>query len=42
MSKTVAAALADIELPDTDGERVRLGALWQERTTVLVFLRHYG
>ena len=33
--------LADIELPDSDGNVVRLGDLWAEKTTVFVWLRHY-
>jgi hypothetical protein len=37
-----ADALADIVLPDQDGNAVRLGDLWQERPAVLVWLRHYG
>ena len=39
---TYASALAPIELPDPDGQTVRLGTLWEEGPTVLVFLRHYG
>lgn len=37
-----ADALADITLPDHDGNDVRLGDLWNERPAVLVWLRHYG
>ena len=37
-----AAAIADIELLDTDGERVRLGSLWEDEPVLLVWLRHYG
>ena len=37
-----ADALAEIVLPDQDGNRVRLGELWQSRPTALVWLRHYG
>jgi peroxiredoxin len=37
-----ADALADIELPDHDGNPVRLGDLWQEEPVVLVWVRHYG
>jgi hypothetical protein len=37
-----ADALADIVLPDQDGNEVRLGDLWRERPVVLVWLRHYG
>ena len=42
MSRTMAAALADISLPDTDGATHRLGSLWAEGPAVVVFLRHYG
>lgn len=38
----LAATLAPITLPDADGQRVRLGGLWQERPAVVVFLRHWG
>jgi peroxiredoxin len=37
-----ADALADIELPDHEGNSVRLGDLWQEEPVVLVWVRHYG
>ena len=37
-----ADALADIVLPDYEGNEVRLGDLWQDRPAVLVWLRHYG
>jgi hypothetical protein len=37
-----ADALADIVLPDHDGNEVRLGELWRDRPVVLVWLRHYG
>ncbi len=39
---TLSATLAPIGLPDSDGQEIRLGTLWEERRTVLVFLRHYG
>ena len=39
---SLAAALADISLPDVDGRDVRLGSLWEAGPAVLVFLRHYG
>ena len=38
----VASRLAAIELPDDAGREQRLGALWQERPVVLVFIRHFG
>jgi hypothetical protein len=34
--------LADIELSDWRGETRRLGAFWEERPVVLVFIRHFG
>ena len=37
-----ADALADIVLPDQDGDEVRLGDLWADRPVALVWLRHYG
>jgi hypothetical protein len=37
-----AAALAEIVLPDHDGEPVRLGDLWRDGPVALVWLRHYG
>jgi peroxiredoxin len=37
-----ADALADIVLPDHDGNEVRLGDLWQEEPVALVWVRHYG
>jgi hypothetical protein len=37
-----ADALADIVLPDHEGNPVRLEELWAERPAALVWLRHYG
>jgi len=37
-----ADALADIVLPDHDGNEIRLGDLWQDGPAALVWLRHYG
>lgn len=34
--------LAKMVLPDSHGEDVRLGELWEDGPVVLVFLRHYG
>lgn len=34
--------LANLELSDPDGGRVRLGSLWEHQAVVLVFLRHFG
>ena len=42
MSESLSAALTDIELPDTEGNDVRLGSLWQTGPAIVVFLRHYG
>jgi hypothetical protein len=41
-SPSSAEALADITLPDQDGNMVRLGDLWQDQPVALVWLRHYG
>jgi hypothetical protein len=35
-------ALAGVTLPESSGGEVRLGDLWKDRPTVLVWLRHYG
>jgi peroxiredoxin len=37
-----ADALADVRLPDHDGDEVRLGELWSEEPVALVWVRHYG
>jgi hypothetical protein len=37
-----ADALADLVLPDQDGNEVRLGDLWKDAAVALVWLRHYG
>ena len=39
---TLAAALANVALPDPDGTPLRLGELWAASPAVVVFLRHYG
>jgi len=36
------ARLAEIVLPDIDGQQVKLGSLWADSPAVIVFLRHYG
>ena len=38
----VVERLAGIELADWRGERRQLGAFWEERAVVLVFIRHFG
>jgi hypothetical protein len=40
--ESLSARLADISLPDSEGNQVRLGSIWAEAPTVMVFLRHYG
>ncbi len=42
MSGSISSQLAEITLPDADGNPVRLGSLWATRPAVVVFLRHYG
>ena len=34
--------LADVVLPDQDGNDVRLGDLWEAQPALMVWLRHYG
>ena len=38
----MANSLADITLPDQDGNDIALQDLWRERPAALVWLRHYG
>jgi hypothetical protein len=38
----IARRLKGIELSDWQGESQRVGALWEERPIVLVFIRHFG
>jgi hypothetical protein len=38
---TSSAELADVALPDVDGNIVRLGDLWSERPAIVVWIRHY-
>lgn len=33
---------ADLTLPNSDGEEVRFGDLWQDHRLVIVWIRHYG
>lgn len=42
MACTFSEVLAPLTLPDADGQKVRLGSLWERQPAVLVFLRHYG
>jgi hypothetical protein len=39
---TVADRLCEVNVLDLEGRPVRLGDLWEQRTVVLVFVRHYG
>lgn len=34
--------LASIELETVEGDRVTVGTLWQDKTVILAFLRHFG
>ena len=36
------AKLAETEVQDPGGNKVRLGRYWQDQTVVLVFIRHFG
>ena len=38
----VPAELAEIEVMDESGGKVKLGSLWAERPVVLTFVRHFG
>jgi hypothetical protein len=42
MASSLAEKLAPIVLPEATGGEVRLGSLWENGPTVIVFLRHYG
>jgi peroxiredoxin len=42
MRQSLSQKLADITLPDSAGQQLRLGSLWADRPAVIVFLRHYG
>lgn len=39
---SVANRLANIDVLDPRGRPVRLGDLWEKRTVVLAFIRHFG
>jgi hypothetical protein len=39
---SVANDLSNVEVLDLDAQPVRLGSVWRDKTTVLVFIRHYG
>ncbi len=40
--ESLSARLADVSLPDSEGNQVRLGSIWSGAPAVVVFLRHYG
>lgn len=42
MQPSLSSRLADISLPDTEGNQIRLGSLWSASCAVVAFLRHYG
>jgi hypothetical protein len=42
MPETFSSKLANLTLPDADGNPIRLGSLWANAPAVVVFLRHYG
>jgi hypothetical protein len=35
-------SIEDLRLPDSFGEEKRVGDLWKDQPTILVWLRHYG
>ena len=35
-------SIAHVRLPDSYGREVRLGDLWADKPTVVIWLRHYG
>jgi len=39
---SVGTALENIEALDPDGQPVRLGDFWRDRTAILAFIRHFG
>jgi hypothetical protein len=40
---TLSKRLSPISLEDSaSGNRIELGTLWEDQTTVLIFLRHFG
>lgn len=41
-ASTYSHTLAELQLPDPDGNLSRLGDFWQDDRAVVVFLRHYG
>ena len=41
-AQSLSSAIAEIALPDVDGNRIQLGSLWAKQLGVVVFLRHWG
>jgi hypothetical protein len=37
-----ASALGELSVLDRQGNEVLLASVWQDRTTVLAFVRHFG
>ena len=42
MSRNVPPELATLKVKDESGGEVALGSLWESRTVVLAFVRHFG
>jgi hypothetical protein len=42
MPERVPSDLADARILNEQGEPIRLGDLWRDRTVVLAFVRHFG
>jgi len=42
VEQSLSSKLAEIVLPDSDGQEVRLGSLWADRPAVIVFMQHDG
>ena len=42
MVDTVATQLVDVDVLTTDGERVKLGSLFEGRAVLLAMIRHFG
>jgi len=40
--ESLSTRLAGLTLPDSEGNRIRLGSIWAEAPAVVAFLRHYG
>jgi len=42
MARSIGKRLEKFQLQDDAGSMVRLGSLWKEKTTVLLYVRHFG